>query len=52
MVAPSSGTGGENKGKAKARTGINLEEAMKKINLNDSELDDVFVGEEEIADLS
>lgn len=45
------GSGSASAGK-KGMGAVNLEEAMKNMKLKDSELDDVFVGEEEISELS
>ena len=52
MAELSTGANGDAKGKGKGRDQIDLEEAMRRMNLKDTELDDVFVGEVEIADLS
>ncbi|XBJ12109.1 hypothetical protein VPH35_016693 [Triticum aestivum] len=51
-ATPSNGGGSTSSGRRKGKTPIDLEAAMRNMKLKETELDDVIVGDEEIAELS
>ncbi|XBH97855.1 hypothetical protein VPH35_127467 [Triticum aestivum] len=51
-ATPSNGGGSTSSGRRKGKTPIDLEAAMRNMKLKETELDDVIIGDEEIAELS